>query len=284
MTLSNTLIQSDKDIVVLVGIEYGSTTIYLCDTQEDLSLITIGGPFLSCPSLSVKLAPYSGVFDQRTTEISFEFANVAPLFALGITNGRAFAPTRVAVWQWSRSPGSDRMRKMFVGRVYSATRNPGGRQGIVSLTCVTPKAEAQRACGIVSDNQCEWTFGDPKTCTVDLAPLVEAGDITVVDRNVVTITGLSAHVDRYWHKGYIEADGIKINIREWVSGTSFILASLIPKEWEDTVTGFGSKAVSVTPGCDLRPNTCKGVWNNLSNIMCVGIAVPTYNPFFEDAS
>ena len=280
--MTSAITDPDKDIIVLVEIFYGTSVLRLTDAHG-LPATPPMGEFLPCPTLSVTLAPYSGAFENRTSEIEFDYVSTGLSFGLSVTSGRAFAPIRVVVWQLIKNPTSDKLRKLFVGNVVSATRNPGGKQGILSLACASVKTRTQRECGIVSNNQCEWTFGDPKTCTVNISALVESGLITSITRNVVTITGLSAHVDRYWHKGYVEIDDVRVSIREWISGTSFILNSLVPIQWEETVIASGSIAVSVTPGCDLRPNTCRGVWNNLPNIMNIGVAVPTYNPFFEDA-
>jgi len=274
---------TEKSIVVLLEITWGNSSIIrLNDVQERLVLPI--GTFEANPSLKISLPPYTGIFERKTIDIEFAFLDTAFLFAAAITNGRAFSPAFVRAWQWIRTPGSDRLRKLFDGRVTSATRNPGGRQDILKLQAITAKSEAMRACGIIASNGCEWTFGDPKTCTVDLVPLRETGTITAIDRNFVTITGLAAHADRYWHKGYIEADGVRIKVREWISGTAFILSKLVPKDWEETVLGNGFKTIVVTPGCDKRPETCKNTWNNEPNNMTIGIAIPAYNPFFEDGS
>lgn len=282
--MSTSLTVPDKDIVVLVEIEYGNGSfLRFCDMQETLDLPGMG-VFSSMPSLAVSLPPYTGVFERKEIELEFAYLTDAFLFGKGVTSGRAFSPVFVRAWQWIRTNGSDRLRKLFDGKLASAVRNPSGRSDILKLNCVTAKAECRRSCGIESSNTCSHTFGDPKTCGVDLAPLKENGTITIISKNLVTITGLSAHADRYWHKGSIEADGVEIKIREWVSGTSFILAKLVPIEWEDTVLGFGSKAVVVTPGCDKRPETCEFTWNNLSEILPIGFAVPDYNIFFEDGA
>lgn len=268
-----------KDIVVLFELSYASTIIRMNDVQDQLVLAL--GTFESVPSLKITLPPYTGVFERKEIEVEFAVKD-SPQFAEAITSGRAHAEVYSRAWQWIRDDGSDRLRMLFSGRLTLATRNPSGRQGILKLNLVTPKAETQRASGIISDSKCQWTFGDLKTCTKDLGPLTESGSITFINRNALTIIGLAAHPDRYWNKGNVVADGVSIPIKEWISGTTFLLTKLLPKEWEDTVTGFGSKSVSVIPGCDKLADTCLHTWDNLDNFLGIGIAIPTYNPFFEN--
>lgn len=276
--MSNALSSSTKEIVVLFELTYGSTVLRMCDTQEDLHLPL--GDFTSVPTLKLTLPNYTGTVERA--EIEAEFAS-KPFegFSKAISSSRAHAEVYSRAWQWTRDTGSDRVKLLYSGRVAVATRNPGGRQDVLKLTITTQKAETQRPMGIISDSHCQWTFGDPKTCTKDLAPITETGTIVSVNRNSVNLTGLTSHPDFYWSKGYIKSDDIIVPIKEWISGTTFLFTKLLPLEWEETVIGFGFKTVSVIPGCDKLVDTCVNTWNNASNFEGIGLAIPIYNPFFE---
>jgi hypothetical protein len=269
-----------KECVVLLEMSYGAASVLrMNDSQEDINSPL--GLFVASPPLKVTLPPITGMLDVKPVEVELPYTQFQT-FLEPVTSGRAFSEVYARCWRWTRTPGYDRLEMLFSGRLSVATRNPSGRQDIVKLQLATLKAETKRKVGLIVDSKCQWTFGDAKTCTKNLTPLHETGAITAFTRNVLTITGLSSHIDRYWQKGRIEHDGVSLTIRGWTSGTTFKVNKLLPKEWEETITTYGSISVTVIPGCDKLYDTCNTGWSNAVNFRGSGFAIPVYNPLYEN--
>ena len=109
----------------------------------------------------------------------------------------------------------------------------------------------------------------------DLDLLEESGAVGSITGHEIVITGLQAHSDGWWNRGFVERDGLQILIREWVSGTTFTLAKIPPADWD-------GEDLVVTPGCDKTATDCGSAkWKNQNRFGGIGYALPTYNPTFE---
>lgn len=252
----------------------------------------IEGPFglhASVPKLKVELGSLSGHVERKPWAIEYPAGSVPGTFVydLQLTDGRAAPPVSGEVREVTIAPGGGgEVLFWHRGSLHAAELNPPGRPNVVRLEFATLKGTLAQSLGVAGLPTCAWpVFGDPKTCdldgVIDLPSLVETGTITSIDRNILEITGLAAHRDRYWHRGRVSLNGVEIQIRDWKRGTTFQLVTTPPLEWEETITALGSLAVSVTPGCDRRAPTC-AAWANLANWMGAGVALPDYNPLFEN--
>ncbi len=160
------------------------------------------------------------------------------------------------------------------GTVVRAIRNPEGKSKMVRLECLPSKGLLSTAMGIVVQNQCPWIFGQ-RGCGIDTGPLKESGTIDSIDGKKVTVSGLTTTTtDRYWHRGFVERDGLKIGIREYTTGNEFELIREPPSDWEAQVGIF-------TPGCDKYIETCRARWDNESNFGGSGYAIPNVHPIIE---
>lgn len=278
------LAESTKQVFWLVRISWGdpnSPFVWrLTDANEDLQ--TDFGLFHGTPELQVEAQTFTGAFERKLWSFSVPVAGSHQVFLDSLGNGRAHSPITLSAWEWALgevSPGVVQILKHMEGRVTSVTRNPDGIEGMAKFEVTTIKNEIGRAMGMPANPSCGWTFGDPKTCALPhFESLKQAAHLTAVDGLTVTITGLSAQVDRYWHRGYIEKDGVRILIKQWLQGTDFVLSQFIPTEWEEalTVTPF-YVVVVVAPGCDKTLPTCQR-WGQVSESAFLGIAIPAYNP------
>ena len=272
-----------KENYVLVSFDWGETPNQLATTAKftnaNADLDTRYGTFVSDPKVKVTLPKNSiGGFDKAEGKvvISSDLWAFAPL----ITAGRPFPPTRIVIRERGSNDTDDNIRTIFAGKMASATRNPNGRVGLVEVRVQGAKSELDQALGFSTNESCGWVFGDPKTCVLALGPLTEtasgnglfwSGNAATTE---VTIEGLSAHPNRYWRRGFVEFEGLKIRIREWSSGTTFYLSKLPPDSWSNAL-------VDVIPGCDKLIFTCQ-FWGREASFSGLGFKMQDYNPLFEN--
>lgn len=120
----------------------------------------------------------------------------------------------------------------------------------------------QKIVGLTYLATCNWRFGDPDTCGVDLAPLTVTGAFTAVaDRRTLTDSARVEASD-YWGAGVLtitsgDAAGESIEIYSFGSGQ---FVTHLPFKRNVAV----GDTYSVTPGCRKRfEQDCKTKWSNV---------------------
>lgn len=213
--------------------------------------------------------------------------NLSTTFPADISSGEPAAPVFVKIRELvleaipgypSPTASSDDLVH-FEGRLVKATRNYKSRAGVVGLEFLPTRARLDLPLGLVCGDQCAWPFGEPRTCKIDTAPLKNAAtvanvavgiDLTI---NGATVPGSSPQRDNYYRGGYVERNGLRILIRDWIytSPTIFRLSQKPPAEWQNHV-------VTLTPGCDKSRASCRDRWSNEVNFGGFGFAMPSYDP------
>lgn len=282
---NNVQTRSDKTSVHAVRFRWGSPTqqLLLTDGGEDRYLAFSSDPFLADAALELELGTRTGGLGEGTTKI--RISRDISIFADQISSGRAFPKVTVEIWElvdgFDPEIFQQKTNRVFRGKLVRAIRNPAGFPGIVELEAQASKNSLDFAAGIQCNAECGNIHGKGG-CTIDVASLGEAATVNSLNRNIVTITGLSAQSDgRYWRRGYVSRNGLDIQIREWDGDVTFDLAEIPPVEWEDAIA-LGGASCTVYPGCDLLYSTCLDVWNNTDQFNGIGAATPDYNPIFEN--
>jgi hypothetical protein len=243
-----------------------------------------GQTYTSLPKLSVEPPSNTGGIDEGTLKIEAP-ADAHALFA-ALVNGEPHSPVFVTLRQvlapLQDDGGSDEVLALCVlWRVAKATKNPSKKRGIVRLEATGAKADMKVSLGLPANYQCAWTlFGNG----CDLAVVSDGGTLTTIDatdNKKVTITGVSVTVPgatpgKTFHRGYVERDGLRVEIRDWSSGAStiFHLVRKPPAAWV-------GQTVTVYAGCDKTIETCRDRWDNEARFQGCGYAIPDYHPHFE---
>jgi len=269
---SNSLQKARKKSKRLVDFAYGGdgfpTHERLTDWTVDLSHTT--GTYLSEPALEVNLAEINGTLEEKPAQILLPLTNA---FADRISDGRAHSLVRARILEVTDTDGATDEMVLHVGRVSMAHRNHGGKAGVVMLESPSWKAYLNVLEGLSVDVTCDWTlFGIG--CTLSSAGFTHSGILTQIDGRAVIIGGLPGVLPRYFHRGYVEKDGVRISIREWVSGTTFYLVRDPPGTWLNGV-------VKVVAGCDKTKPTCRSRFSNEAHFLALGYGTPAYNPTME---
>lgn len=293
MTLDTILDAPFKNSANLVQVVWGDESLpnvwRFTDANAD---ITAGpGTFSALPSTEIKPAPYTPLFERVSWKINLpvEPLTGAPanlVAALGRQEAHPVVDITIYSWLFDNTdPSTGRLLIRFDGRAAFFHKNPDDKQGLVQFEVLSGKSDVRRAMGVQCNPQCGFTFGDVKTCdaggVINLPSKIQAGRITAVNGFNVTITNLTVPRDRYFHRGWVSKDGIRIRVHEYISGTAFVLGERVPLEWRESllVAPFYVD-VSVTPGCDKKEPTCKE-WANERENQILGIAIPAYHPQFE---
>ena len=269
-----------KESYVLVTFQWGdppsiATTIKVTNANSDLD--TRYGLFLSDPKMKIVL-PKNTITGLDKSEISIDIFRDVGAFKTLITQGRGFPITTITVLERASNATDDNIRTMFIGRMSMAIRNPNGRTGIVRIRGQGAKNDLDQVLGFSTNEVCGWRFGDLKTCGFDLAPVTETVPLEITNNTEITLTGLAAHPNRYWRRGFVSLNGLKIRIREWQSGDTFFLSRLPPLNWQFSVSG---ERVKVSPGCDKSITVCR-FWDREETFSGLGFAMQDYNPLFEN--
>lgn len=195
-----------------------------------------------------------------------------------VSNGEPFPLTSVEIDEVTFEAGSSDVVALHRGLLSITRRNYQGRPDLVQLESESWKSRLKAPLGIPITHLCPWRFGG-KGCFLPggLDPLRETGTIDAIDGATVTISGLATHTaKRYWHRGYVDVDGLVIDVREWDRDEHpdrFKLVKFAPARW------LGA-TVTVTPGCTKTKSRC-AAWDNLPHFGGIGIKMPNRNPILE---
>lgn len=203
-----------------------------------------------------------------------------------LTNGDPFAPVEVTIYEvtLSASPGPSRTTATtFIGDMRQGGRNINGRRGMVRLIAQGDKQLMEVAMGQQVNHLCSNALGDAR-CQVDMSVGFNSyfGQIQVMDDRELTIdiaAMLTNDEDRYFERGYLSYQGLRIMIREWsaMDPSRFVLVRRPPASWL-------LATVLIASGCDKSIETCRSRYENEDHFNGPGYAIPAYNPWIEDAS
>ncbi len=245
----------------------GSTARY-CRWTENL---TLGSEtFLATPLLELQMGKQHGGAADVPVEVLLP-QSLPPLDAILLWG--AHAPVTVTIEELDPAAPATR-RALFAGRVVQVTGNAGGRSGIAQVQVSGRKADLEVALGIVCSGNCPWIFGDGHTCGKSLTSLTITGEATAIEKNRITIAGLTNPSANYWLNGYVSRNGLNLRVRKDPGSGVLWLDLVPPAEWLH-------QSVTATPGCDGTPDTCLNRWNNLANFAGVGLKMPDYHPQFD---
>ena len=270
----------------------GTTTFRYTDSSSNrLFDDLLGGStftYVATPDMDIKLGLNAGSTEDKITTIDM----TKDTFLARVSDGTAYAKTAVTIWEVMDSDlsGSPTTIWLFRGRLMRTIRNYNGQADRVRIECSGVKTQLKVAMGLPANHHCTWTFGDNsselgvgvagRNCAINIKTLYSSGTLTAISAKQATITGLTTPAapagQRYWHRGYVLYDGLRILVRDWDLGTPtiFQLANFPPQSWI-------GQTVKVYPGCDKTIETCRLRWNNEANFMGIGYAIPSRIPTYE---
>ncbi len=264
-----------KRVTGLLKFSYNGTDVGICNNTED---ITYGGlTYTSTPRLEVKLPVMGGGVADEQALVTLEKQSTG--FFSTIISGEAIAPVTVTIYEYIQhtdSLGTIEVYTAFIGYLGIITVDPSDKPGTIEIEINSWKTLLGVQVGIPAEVTCPLIFGG-RGCNSP-RPTQVGGyadlQITQINSVIITVNSLGGTWrDYYFNKGYIEKDGIKLKIYEWVQGTTFVLSRRPPASWLNQVATF-------RPGCDKKIETCR-LFNNEENFGGYGYAIPAYHPIIE---
>lgn len=265
---------SEKVTALLVELRWGApsapTYRRITDYSSDLSFQSL--TYKSEPRMAIQGLEVSGIFDPDKP-VQFILPREAGDVTDNATIGQRHSPISVQLWEklLSTSGGQDQILSLFKGKIIRATRHYNGNPDMILFEGFGVKQRLAIPLGLVAGHQCQWPFGG-RGCGVAVPS--STGTLSAISGKTVTVTGLPGQPSRYWHRGFIEYDGLRIEIRDWVSGNDFELMAEPPAGWL-------TKTVTVFAGCDKSIDVCRNRWGNEANFAGFGISMLPYSPNWE---
>jgi len=254
------------------------------DDSEDFTFL--GEVYSSTPSMEIAIPTLTGALEEDRYRI------VLPddAFTIALSNGQPHAPVIVTVREILDDPDGVEPQETLTflrGDVDAAIRNYQGRSDRVALECTGVKNRISIPTGLQANSQCPWTFqargciipdgvgGFLSAVTPTVPPRESATVVSVVSR-LVTIDVIGVFTDKFFHRGFLEVEGLRITVRDWndASPLVFQMVKEPPQSWI-------GKIVSIQPGCDKHINVCRIRWANETAFGGFGFAIPSHHPNFE---
>lgn len=236
------------------------------------------------PRMSLTIPTNEGTFSKRELRIVLP----TDTFTTRISSGVPFSPTYCIVEEVTQGifPGDQNSQKvLFRGRVVRTIKNFQGRSNKVAFFALTQKSRLDIPMGIPANHHCAWTLFKGG-CGVIESNFQELVEIDSVDGQEATITTSSFTTPggtdaRYWKRGYLEKDGLRVAIRDYDGDTDTSKAFMARRVPDDWILAGGS-SIRAVPGCDKTVEVCRSRYSAEEFFEGLGYAIPAYQPNFED--
>lgn len=311
------LVQESKKSTPLIEITVG-TSLRVCATTSKSPVQWGGETWLPEPAIDVDLPKQSGTLGEEECLIKLPAVNNlhpgVALVAQMFSRPRAAPPATVRVINLLETGPEDvTVVYLYDGVVTKSVANPLRQEGFVELS-VSPEFLHQledATLGHRADASCNHVFGGAGCWHPDVDTFFTAGDVGLATRvrklhvlgtvfpseagaRQVTLsidpaqhpyasnTAITARPEGWWKRGFLEKDGLRIQISDWrwnttlSTGTNvFILNRIPPEDWCSPDT-----PLILHPGCQRTPAACAQRLNS-TLFGGYGHGIPAYNPTIE---
>lgn len=264
MSLSPLDVAQYGQVATLVEFTWGAVSARYAQWTD--SIVAQGKTYTALPTMSINYGEqHGGAKDEPATIVVPD--TIIPVKFMIL---RKWFPVQVVISECDPTDPDGTQRTTYKGRVALTSAAKGQNGRVVSVKVAGLKAGLAVRLGLVVVDECQWTFGD-RICGVDVGPLTEVGFIYAIEGTVLKIGGLSPRLNYFWNRGIVTVDGHSIGIRAWISGESFNLFRLPPKEWV-------GQPCTVIAGCDKTLSNCRTKWVNEAQFGAIGTKILSYNP------
>jgi len=277
--------KAEKESYQLVEFRHGenqSVVERYTDFQQDVT------GFISTPLMKTEIVDNGGDLEKRETRI------ILPLddFTDRLSDGLPHSPIFVRIEEVTAGlvSGDEATNLTHLrGQVQRVIRNYQGRTNMVAIFAICAKMRLDISLGLQCNHHCERRLFSPG-CGLNQVSFEENGQIAVIDGKEITIspdisienpTSPGGNNDRFWERGYLEKDGLRIGIHIWNKLDDpqvFILRAQPPADW--LLAGVSS--ILFVPGCHGTIEDCRLVWDNEEHFLGLGFAMPDYNTIIEN--
>lgn len=266
-----------KSTYVLVRFTYGDPASPSYKAYTNWSFDVPGSPvYVSEPTMELKVPENDGILGGKTLDISLPLTNswFATLVS-GVPHSPVFVQAEEITVPDTGGDTSSR-RIFFRGQLVRTIKNFQGKGNYSVAKFSSIKSRLDIPMGLAANHHCVWTlYGagclQPKGAHTSLLT------VDNIDGKVLTTTTSPAKTGKYFHRGYIEYEGLRIGIKDWSDSEldTFYMVKAPPQSWI-------GKVVEVLAGCDKTTTTCNARFSRLLQFGGFGYAIPSHNPLIEN--
>lgn len=266
-----------KDTYLLIRFTYGDPgdPDYIAFTNWTSDIP--GNPiYTSEPRLEVKIPENTGTFENKSLDVMMP---LSVSWFNDLVNGEPKAPVYIQAEEITKpiEGGDTSSRRIFFkGQLMRTIQNYQGRSDRSIAKFMSIKSRLDIPLGIPANHHCAWTlFGNG--CNKSKSGFSNVLTVDTIDGKVLTTTTSPSRTGKFFHRGYIEYEGLRIGIRDWndTEADTFYLVKPAPQSWI-------GKTVQVWAGCDKTIATCRARFANEINFGGMGYTIPAYNPLIEN--
>lgn len=269
--------QPEKESLCLVTFQYGDPTTPTFSRYTDWTEDYVGG-FVATPAMKITIPENSGAFEERPLKIEMPLDAFTTLLSSGLPHSPIYVRVQEITRALSGGPQATNLTH-FMGRVMRSTRNYNGKKGRVMIQALSIKSRLEKSLALPCNHHCIWTLFGRGCGLSSIGFTTEVVTLDAIDGKVVTTTtaGVTSRPDKFWHRGYLEYDGLTISIQNWSSAdpTKLYLMKQPPSAWL-------SATLRAVAGCDKTIETCRDRFNNEEHFGGFGYAIPSHHPILED--
>ena len=216
-----------KDTYTLVRFEYGNPASPSYVAYTNWTADIPGSPvYTSEPTMEITVPENDGILSDKTLDISLPMTN--SWFA-DLVSGTAQAPTYVTVEEITKPEegGDTASRRIFFrGQLVRTIQNYQGKGESSIAKFASIKSRLNIPMGVAANHHCVWTlFG--KGCQKSKTGMSNSLVVDTIDGKVLTTTtSPPARTGKFFHRGYLERNGVRIGIKDWDDSDPIIIYDL----------------------------------------------------------
>ena len=266
-----------KSTYVLVRFTYGDPDSPSYKAYTNWSFDVPGSPvYVSEPTMELKVPENDGIFSGKTLDISLPLTN--SWFA-DLVSGVPQSPVNVLAEEVTIPDigGDTSSRRFFFrGDLIRTIKNFQGKGNYSIAKFASIKNRLEIPMGLPANHHCVWTLYGAG-CLIDPGAHTVLLTVDAIDGKVLTTTTSPSKTGKYFHRGFIEYQGLRIGIKDWSDSEldTFYMVKAPPQAWI-------GKAVTVLAGCDKTITTCRDRFARESNFGGFGYAIPSHNALLEN--
>ena len=274
--------RSEKEGFILVQLYYGDNLLTqprYTDWDQDFLGHT------STPSMELTLPENDGSFSRRELRIDLPTDSFTTRLSSGVKHSRVYAIVQ-EVTQGLSTGDQNSQKTLYRGRLVRVIRNYENANNRVAMFFLPQKSRLDITPAIGCTHQCWWNLFRGN-CGASTTGKILTTEIDSKDGHEVTITDATVLAKavgdaRFWKRGYMEKDGLRIDIRDYdgaTDDTKFFMSDPVPTDWV-----AGSNDITIVSGCDKTIETCRSRHNAEEFFMGLGHGLPDYQPNLESPS
>jgi len=260
-------------LLPLIKVTWDSNEAFYCRGTQAVTVL--GDDYGAVPAIDVELPVMDGSVEDKPCKIRLP-ADTIPFVDMVHFKG---PETEVTIMEADVSDLTLTPRVVFVGTLSKVRTNWRSFNGMIEIELVGRKHFIKDvAVGIKCTDRCPLMYGD-SVCGA--SPATVSATVSAIDGTEIEFISLPSDSTKppwtsgRYTRGWVKVNGLKLMVRQHKVGQKkLVVSNPPPPSWVGAVA-------TVQEGCDKTVNACKAHGRE-ERFLGIGIAMPKYNPIYED--